>query len=470
MSSRDRRSLSLVDASGRLTCLILFLVNLFLKQCISTFFTFLVFFQFNFTRSFHRIRKSQRRSLILNGVLRPLKLAVKPPHYASSTGGFSANCENVWGQTEFLHLSPTTVGMGYHDFTRGLAYTEGASRGGAPRRTLLKPLNRRGKTNGLSRKASQKCRADSQSCEMNVENAKRQVHFLTTLDKCDTILIQHFSNFSFKKLVRRLNNTTFEERQGLGRKLAHTVKRRRSIFHLLVRSMTRWVVRNQDESTQSSTASLQILGGAPASGKSSLECMNKSKSVVTYDSDADKLRILYLLKMVPKMFTTEAELCLFLDGSIEIGWIGDYLQPLQRALRPEIFKCLAELCYDVRIIGLHSSVQAIEETANAFRKYQDLSVHLVDIFDQPDEQARRLKKRADSADHFAILPFSYARRAASSVHEMVQTPELGRLASSRNAEVLLTTVCSFRATSGRCRTSTEVLFAKNTTALASVKG
>ena len=132
-----------------------------------------------------------------------------------------------------------------------------------------------------------------------------------------------------------------------------------------MRSMTRWVVRNQDESTQSSTASLQILGGAPASGKSSLECMNKSKSVVTYDSDADKLRILYLLKMVPKMFTTEAELCLFLDGSIEIGWIGDYLQPLQRALRPEIFKCLAALCYDVRIIGLHSSVQAIEETANS---------------------------------------------------------------------------------------------------------
>jgi len=301
---------------------------------------------------------------------------------------------------------------------------------------------------------------------MNVDHARRKVIFLDTLEKCDILLIRRCSPFSFETVQTVLKDTTFIQRNDLGEQLAKTIQRQSSNFQLLARSMLRWVIRKQKKNTHSSTASLLIFGGAPGSGKSHMateRTTERTTDAVTYDSDADKLRILYLLKMTPTMLETEEALVEFLEPSgIKIEWLGDYLQPLQRIIRESIFKGLAELCYDVTVIGLHANIESLQKTADAFRDYKDCSFHFVDIFEQPEEQERRLSEREKEASHFAILPIAYARKAAVSMHEMVRRPELGKLAASRNAEVLLTTIGSFREPLGRCRAETTVLVKKNT--------
>ena len=192
--------------------------------------------------------------------------------------------------------------------------------------------------------------------------------------------------------------------------------------------------------------------------KSSPTTANSNTRVV-YDSDADKLRILFLLKMVPETYASERQLVDFLKGTgVPIHFIGDYLQPLQRALRPFIFKQLAELCYNIKIIGLHSNVASIQATADAFNNYST-SLHVFDIFNKPEEQSRRLRQRADAGVHFAVLPVVYARNAACAVHQMVQHPDLRRFAARRNAEVLLTSVGSFNA--GRSQTTTTTIIRRN---------
>ena len=294
---------------------------------------------------------------------------------------------------------------------------------------------------------------------MNVEHSKRTWACLATLAKGDELLMRRFATYdlglSGQWLVETLSGTTFPQRQRLGAQLARRLSKRADLHQLLVRSMTRWVLRDHRKDSHSPVASLQIIGGAPASGKSHLANASPD-NVVTYDSDADKLRLLYLLSMVPSTLETEAELGALL-APIPIGWIGDLLQPLQRTIRTGIFKQLAELCYHVRILGLHSTVASIQKTADAFPHYAQRTVHLVDIAGCPALQARRLKAREEEASHFAILPWSYARNAAGAINQMTKTRELLRVARRLDAQVLLTTL---EASDGRCRMTTKVLVEK----------
>ena len=294
---------------------------------------------------------------------------------------------------------------------------------------------------------------------MNTGHSKRKLSFLKTLDAGDVILLRRFSTdrfcFSSAYLLQLLVGTTFEARQRLGDELLLALQKRMSIFQLLVRSMVRWVIRDHIREPHSTTASLAIISGAPCSGKSSHTAAASATRRVVYDSDADKLRILFLLKMVPDTYVNERGLVEFLKGTgVPIHFVGDYLQPLQRALRPHIFELLAELCYDIDIIGLHSNIASIQATADAFKNY-DTSIHLFDIYDKPDEQARRLAKRAAAGVHFAVLPVVYARRAAVAIHQMIKQPDLRRFALQRNAEIRLTSVGSFR--HGESTTTTTLL-------------
>ena len=298
--------------------------------------------------------------------------------------------------------------------------------------------------------------------KLNIQHSKRSLVFLTTLDKGDELLSRRFAKerfgFSLKWLVATLSGTTFPQRQRLGAQLERRLTQRADLVRLLVRSMTRWVLRAHPKNSHSPEASLQIIGGAPASGKSHLSSTISEDDVVTYDSDADKLRLLYLLSMVPSTFETEVALGTFL-APIKIGWIGDLLQPLQRTLRTGIFQQLAELCYHVRILGLHTTVASIQNTSDAFPHYPRRSVHLVDISGCPELQARRLKAREEEASHFAVLPWAYARNAAVEIHEMTKSRQLRRVATRIGAEVLLTTLDASDG-SGRCRMTTKVLVEK----------
>ena len=167
---------------------------------------------------------------------------------------------------------------------------------------------------------------------------------------------------------------------------------------------------------------------------------------------------MFLLGITPRTFSSEEQLVAFLEPhGVRIEWFGDFLQPLHRIIRENIFKGLADLCYDVIVIGLHTNVESLQRTADAFKEYKDCSFHLVDIFEQPDEQARRLDKRSSTAAHFAILPITYARKAATALHRMISEPALYDLAESRNAPITLTTIGSFREPLGRCKTDTTVL-------------
>ena len=290
---------------------------------------------------------------------------------------------------------------------------------------------------------------------MNIAHAKRARVFLKTTEKCDVIFVRRFSPLSTDGIMRALKGTTFMERNDLGEQFAKTIQKK-SIFPLLLRSMLRWVVRGQTKDSHKSTPSIRIIGGAPASGKSYM--IAQENETVVYDSDSDKLHVLFLLGITPHTFASEEALVVFLTPSgVKIEWFGDYLQPLHRVIRENIFKGLADLCYNVIVIGLHTNVESLQRTADAFKEYKDCSIHLVDIFEQPVEQARRLGERARAASHFAILPITYARKAATALHRMISEPALHDLAESRNAPITLTTIGSFREPLGRCKTDTKVL-------------
>jgi hypothetical protein len=308
---------------------------------------------------------------------------------------------------------------------------------------------------------------------MNVAHGKRKLQFLKTLSVGDVILIRRFArdqfNFSFASLVHKLSGTTLkEERNQLGSELVTQLIKQPSIYQLLVRSMVRWVIRNHNTDNHSKKASLLIISGGPASGKSSAATGTSSAAAgtssadagtsVIYDSDADKLRILYLLNMIPENASaSESQLVELLAASasgLPIHFLGDFLQPLQRAIRSEIFQILSELCYHITIIGLHTNVAALQRTADAFKQH-DTTVHVFDIYKKPEEQARRLRNRAATGLHFAVLPFEYARQAAVDIHRMIKHPSLRQFATQRNAEVILTSVGSFNA--GKSKTSTKTL-------------